>query len=180
MAASQARTMRPLRSSPTPVASATETQGLACERSAPGRMPTTVAPSPAAPRDAAAITPGPPPQSTIAPARPSAAPTACASRSWSGVARDDPITAMYGGAGATSARDDVDQLVGYDDHFDHLVPVEVRLDARARQRQPLEFLARSAGWGRDAVADLAVDLADELERLGDEHRAVGGRPRLLP
>ncbi len=58
--------------------------------------------------------------------------------------------------------------------------VEVRLDAARRAAQPLELVPGRAGRSGDAIADLAVDLADELECLGLEHRRIRFGPRLLP
>ena len=79
-----------------------------------------------------------------------------------------------------SAGDDVDQLVGHDDDLGDGLAVEVGLDPPGVQRQPLELLARRAGGGGDAVTNLAVDHADQLERVGHEHGGIGRRPRLLP
>ena len=71
-------------------------------------------------------------------------------------------------------------LSGHDDHLDDLVAVDVGLHAAGRERERSSSLLGGAARRRDAVADLAVDLADELERVGASMRRVGVRPRLLP
>jgi hypothetical protein len=58
--ASAARTTRLLRPSPSPVGTATSTQGLASARSSDGRIPIVVPPPPLAPRHAAAMAPAEP------------------------------------------------------------------------------------------------------------------------
>ena len=49
-----------------------------------------------------------------------------------------------------------------------------------RQSKRFELLVARRGARHHAVADPAVDLADELELLAYEQRRIGGRPRLLP
>ena len=71
-------------------------------------------------------------------------------------------------------------LSGHDDHLGDLVAVEVGLDAARLEAQPLELVPRRARGSVHPVADLAVHLADELERLRLEHVGVGVGPRLLP
>src|SRR3954452_1713288 len=92
---SAARTTRPLRSSPRPVAMTTVTHGLAAARSVPGSSPTVTPPASPAPREAAAMTPPRPPQTTTAPARASSRPTSYAVASSWAVASPEPTTAMY-------------------------------------------------------------------------------------
>src|SRR3954451_21563922 len=99
---SAARTTRPLRSSPIPVAIATETHGLAAVRSGPGRSPTVTPPASLAPRHAAAMTPPSPPQTSTAPPRASARPTSSATASSSASASPAPTTATYGVVAATA------------------------------------------------------------------------------
>ena len=91
--ASAARTTSALRISPIPVVSATVTCSLASARSVPGRIPSTVPPAPAAPRDTASITPPSPPHTTTAPRSASNRPTTSAHSAWSAVASLGPITA---------------------------------------------------------------------------------------
>ncbi len=59
-------------------------------------------------------------------------------------------------------------------------PLRCWTHARCGERQLLELIAIGATRRLHAVTDLAVDLADELEGVGHQHRRVGGRPRLLP
>src|SRR5206468_2746155 len=87
-------------------------------------------------------------------------------------------------AGATGpfalAHDDIDELVGHHDDLCHLAIVYVAADAARAEREPLELLARGSCRRADAVANLAIDLQDELERVGVQHRGIGHRPWLLP
>src|SRR5580700_2515391 len=78
------------------------------------------------------------------------------------------------------ADDDVDQLVRDDDHLGDLVPVEMGLDAAGLEAQFFQLLAPRPGGCIHPVADLAVDLANELERVGLAHVGIGVGPRLLP
>ncbi len=78
IAASPEATTARLRACPVPVATTWVQWGLASPRSVPGRIPITVPPAPLAPRAAASITPGPPPQTTVAPASASSLPTSSA------------------------------------------------------------------------------------------------------
>ncbi|MDT4830423.1 hypothetical protein D3C87_1095280 [compost metagenome] len=70
------RAMMPLRISPMPVGMATLSHSLAWRSSSSGRMPTAMPPASTAPREAAAITPPRPPQTTAMPAPASACATA--------------------------------------------------------------------------------------------------------
>src|SRR3954447_18605208 len=63
-----------------------------------------------------------------------------------------------------SAHDDVDELVRHDDHLGDVLAVQVGAHVRLLAGQRLELLARRAARLLDAVADLPVDLADQLER----------------
>src|SRR5450755_1105309 len=91
------RTTRALRASPRPVGMTTSTQGLAAERSAPGRIPTVVPPADLAPRQAAPMIPMRPPQTTTAPSRARAAPTSSAITSTEAGASPAPMTAIWTG-----------------------------------------------------------------------------------
>src|SRR5689334_16454073 len=76
--------------------------------------------------------------------------------------------------------DQVHEAAGDDDRLTYLFPVQMRLDARRRQ-SPLDELRLGFGHRRlEPIADLAVDLDNELERLTLELRRVCLRPRLLP
>src|SRR5579859_4090285 len=176
---SAARTTRPFRSSPRPVGIATCTHSLATLRSLPGRIPIVMPPPSRAPRHAAAITPPRPPQTMCAPALAKPRPIVSADCISCSAATLAPTIATYGGCIA-SADDDVHELVGHDHNLDDLVPVQMRLDPAGLERQRFQDLARGTGGRGDAVADLAIDLADELEGVGLEHRGIGIRPRLLP
>src|SRR3954469_25540382 len=99
---SVARTTRPLRSSPIPLAIATVSHWWAAVRSGPGRSPTVTPPASLAPRHAAAMTPPRPPQTSTAPARASAWPTSSAAAFSSASASPAPTTAMYWVGAATA------------------------------------------------------------------------------
>src|SRR5581483_5804944 len=85
-----------LRAWPRPVATTCEQCSLASPGSAPGRIPITVPPAPAAPRAAASIAPPSPPHTTTAPASASRRPTSSASAATSGAAAPGPMTAIAG------------------------------------------------------------------------------------
>src|SRR3954469_19769038 len=186
--ASAARTTSALRASPSPVGTATWTQPLASPRSSPGSSPTVIPPRERAPRHAASITPKSPPQTSTALAAAIPAPTSSAAASSSALARPGPTTAIHGASGGTVpsrptagplADDEVDELARHDDDLDDLLAVDLRLQAR-RARERLELLARRSRRGLYAVAPLAVDLHDQLDRVALEHRRVRVGPRLLP
>src|SRR4051812_14186273 len=101
--ASDARTTSPLRNSPMPVGTTTDSHGLPAARSVPGSSPRVSPPASRAPRHAAAITPPSPPQTTIAPAVASSRPTTSAARSRAASASPAPTTATYAGWQLTSA-----------------------------------------------------------------------------
>ena len=125
-----------------------DTHSFASARSGPGSSPIVIPPALAAPRQAASITPPRPPQMTVAPARASSEPhrrgdlephSRGASRG------PDDRDVRRGRHDRRSADDDVDELVGHDDHLDDLVAVDVRLHAARLKAQALELLARGAG-----------------------------------
>src|SRR5215212_285381 len=186
--ASAARTTSTLRSSPSPVGTATCTQPLASPRSSPGSSPTVIPPRERAPRHAASITPPSPPQTSTASAAAISAPTSSAASSSSRLARPGPTTAIHGPSGGTLrsraaarflADDEVDELARHHDHLHHLLAVDLRLQA-GRARERLELLARRGRGGLHAVAQLAVDLHHELHGVALEQRRVRVRPGLLP
>ncbi len=176
------RTTSPLRSSPSPVGDGhrdplgwppADRRRAGCRWSVPPAAP--------APRQAAAMTPPRPPQTTMR-ARAGAEPAHRLGhlRPRLVEASPAPDDGDVHGAGQGLADDDVDQLVGHDDHLDDSWPSSGP-SRRATARASRSSSSRGAPVGaRDAVAHLAVDQADELEGVGLEHRRVGVRPRLLP
>ena len=58
--------------------------------------------------------------------------------------------------------------------------VDVGPHVRGARGQPLELVRRRVAGRLHAVAHLAVDLADELERVALQQRRIGVRPGLLP
>src|ERR1035438_8796036 len=71
---------------------------------------------------------------------------------------------------------DVDQLVGDDDHFDHLLAFEEGLHFFVGEGSGFQFLLRGAEGGVDAAAELAVDLDDDLGFVFLGELGVEGRP----
>src|SRR6266508_2591765 len=78
-----------------------------------------------------------------------------------------------------SAGDEVDQFVRHPDGLEHGLAVEGLFHLRALQRQCARLDLGDASRCGHAVADLAVDLDDQGDRLFDDERGIEGRPRLL-
>src|SRR5690242_14600018 len=168
-----------------PVGSVTVQYGLACSRESPGNSPIVVPPAPCAPLHEASITPPRPPLMMTAPPSASRSPTSSAIAYSSGEAFDAPHTPTYtvtsaghpaprseiaSGPPAGSPDDNVDELAGHDDRLDDVLAVDVRLHVRLGQRQLAQLVLPRARGRSDAIADLAVDLADELEGVGLQER----------
>src|SRR5439155_15572014 len=80
----------------------------------------------------------------------------------------------------SSSHDEVHELARHDDRLADLLAVELGLNAGRRLR-PLDQLGLGEiGRDLDTVANPAVDLDHELERLALEQRLVGDGPWLLP
>ena len=56
----------------------------------------------------------------------------------------------------------------------------MNLNVRRRHCCRFELFLAGVAGDLNAIAQLAVDLTDELVSVALEHRRVGGRPRLLP
>ena len=135
-----------------------------------------------APRQAASMTPPRPPETSTAPAAASAAPTSSATRELlGGVARPAPTTAIHGAwaASASYRTTKLTSLPGTTTTLTISLPSTCAC-SRGVRAQRLELVARRCRRRLDAVAQLAVDLHDQLQRVALEHRRVGVRPRLLP
>src|SRR5919204_3461979 len=80
----------------------------------------------------------------------------------------------------SSAHDEIHEPARHDDRLPDLPAVEMHLHLRRCLGAGYQFVLRQVRRHMHAIADLAVDLDDELERLVDEHRGIGLRPRRLP
>src|SRR4051794_29730377 len=72
--------------------------------------------------------------------------------------------------GRASAHDDVHELPGDDDLLHDRLAVEVRDDVRRDPHEREDLLVGRAGHDLHAVADLAVDLADDLDDVALQQR----------
>src|SRR5262244_3116461 len=102
--ASHERTRTTLRAWSMPVTMGMVTQRLASRRRKPGRMPTTMPPGSAAPREAACMTPPRPPQRSTAPARATARPTHRARAAVRAEHVPSPTIPMWGATGLNAGR----------------------------------------------------------------------------